>query len=296
MTKYITLLRWICGMIFLVSAFSKALDTEFFAQTIADYGFSSLTFSAPIIILFEAFIGSALLASYRVKEVCILSVVFLSIISGVYVYALIFHEITDCGCFGHLAILNQSPIITLSKNLVLVLFLIIILRNYETTRNDPTASLIVIISIIATSAFFAGNTSNHIRFPTLSDNNTDITDEMLKPYITTNPDSSYLVFLFSYSCPHCLNSIANLEQYKKSGMVDKIIGIAIADDERKQWFENTFHPEFDIIDVDKKLLKVTHSFPVALFLKNGSIQLEMRGTLPHPAVLESSLHDKSSMI
>jgi len=200
------------------------------------------------------------------------------------------NHISDCGCFGHIAILNHSPIATIGKNLILVVFLLIIYRNADNISGGAGTSRIVMVSIIAAVSFLTGITSNGGgALPKLSKSADGIREEMLQPYISTDPDSTYLVFLFSYNCPHCLNSIANLKEYKRLNKVDRTIAVAVANQEKQQWFNETFKPDFEIKNVGRELLEVTDKFPVALFIKNDSIQIELSGTLPHPAVLDKAL-------
>jgi len=276
-------------MFFLFSAFSKAVDTVYFSQVIISYGFPELYFIAPLIIIFEAFLGVSLFVRYRVRIMCLISVCFVIALTMTYIYALIVNDISDCGCFGHLTILNRSPIAAIGKNLILIILLLIIQKNVGSFSNGMATSRIIMVSIIAVVSFLTGITFKGAEIPKLSKSTDGISEEMLQPYISTTPDSTYLVFLFSYNCSHCLNSIANLKEYKRLNKVDKIIAITVGNKDKQQWFNETFNPDFEIKNVGKELFELTNKFPVALFIKNDSIQIEMSGILPHPAVLDKAL-------
>ena len=49
-------------------------------------------------------------------------------------------------------------------------------------------------------------------------------------------ESSYVVYLFSFTCPHCQNSFANVQQFQQFNVVDKVIGISILDQEAMERF------------------------------------------------------------
>ncbi|MDR0371204.1 MAG: hypothetical protein LBH80_05055 [Prevotellaceae bacterium] len=104
---------------------------------------------------------------------------------------------------------------------------------------------------------------------------------ILKEFVSTSKDSTYLVFTFTYLCPHCMNSIENLNRYESSGSVDKVIGIALEDSIAEYRFKEIFKPEFSIRNYPAgTLFRLTNSFPVAYYIKNDSIMAELSGELP----------------
>ena len=120
-------------------------------------------------------------------------------------------------------------------------------------------------------------------------------DSGLQSFIETSPDSTYFFFLFSYRCPRCLNSIANLNEYEEDGIADKVYGLSIfSDDDEKyvETFNKNFSPNFEIINCSKELYKVTSDFPTSYLIKNNQIVLVMKGELPCSYVLKSSLDKK----
>jgi len=98
---------------------------------------------------------------------------------------------------------------------------------------------------------------------------------------TTSQDSTYLVFVFTYICPHCLNSIENLKQYEPAGIVDKVIGIALENSVAEKQFREVFKPEFQIKNYSSTILfHLTNTFPQTYYIKNDSIILVLSGELP----------------
>ena len=106
-------------------------------------------------------------------------------------------------------------------------------------------------------------------------------DSKLRNFIETSSDSTYIVFAFSYTCPHCLNSIANLKEYKQAEIADNVIGIAMGNDEEKAFFESRFNPNFNIINCYDELLKLTDIFPKTYYIQRDTIIMELSGELPN---------------
>jgi hypothetical protein len=87
--------------------------------------------------------------------------------------------------------------------------------------------------------------------------------------------------VFSYTCPHCLNSIANLKEYESSGVVDKVIGLAWGDSVVGNKFNERFNPNFSVENISmEKLSHLTTKFPTAYYIRNDSIVMEVSGELP----------------
>jgi len=112
---------------------------------------------------------------------------------------------------------------------------------------------------------------------------------VLKDFITTSKDSTYLAFAFTYTCPHCLNSIANLKEYEQLGVVDKVIGLAVGDSVINKEFADIFNPNFPIRNHSKEELRqLTKTFPKAYYIRNDSVIMEVSGVLPCAYLFNSS--------
>ena len=98
-------------------------------------------------------------------------------------------------------------------------------------------------------------------------------------------DSSYVVYLFSFTCAHCQNSYANLEQYHRLKIVDKVIGIAIENEEAQERFTRIYRPEIDIITIpNDTMARITGSLPIALLIKGDSIHKVESGSVTSPGI------------
>ena len=282
------LLNIAVGIIFLLSGISKAFDTESFAYIIYSYGFHSLQFLSPIIVLIETFIGLLLIFDIRVKAVSIFCLIMVLSFTGVYIYGLAFHNIENCGCFGNIRFLSSNPFAVLIRNAVLMFFLVLIYLHSNNSGKFNTYSYTATIIAICSVAYMSGYSYNIV------DNNynktsisIDVSD--LKNYVSISPDSTYVIFAFTYSCPHCMNSIANLNNYVHSDGIDKVIGIAKENPYELENFINDFNPKFEIKIFKNGIQSLTRDYPKTWVVKNNTIIAEISGELPCIQVLVKTL-------
>ena len=113
----------------------------------------------------------------------------------------------------------------------------------------------------------------------------------LSEFLTPSKDSTYFVFVFSYSCPHCYSSIENLKQYERLGVADKVLALSFAvDSTTGERFNDIFNPDFQIKNYPpKQLFRLSNQFPVSYYIQNNTIKLEIRGLLPSGYLLQKQL-------
>ena len=286
----------IVGIVFIISGFSKSLDATTFAKTINLYEIANLWFLSPVIIIFEIFLGLSLLLKIQVKRISFISIIFLIGLTLTFIYGWIFKDITDCGCFGNINILSSSPIFTLVRNAILIYLCVdLYLHNNKETIDIRTYINICFIVAICIVSFISGYTLDEVSYSNKKNKKyVAVKDIELGSHINTSVDSTYLVFAFSYSCSHCMNSIENLKQYEKSGVVDKVIALTINNDEEREEFEKIFEPNFEIQHLEKKdFIKISRSFPRSFFIQNDSIQFTLSGELPSAYVLKKVLEKRA---
>jgi hypothetical protein len=273
------------GIVFLISAFAKALSISYFAKIIVDYGFENLQFLSIFIVLVEALLGLALIFQIHLKQTSFIGIFLIVFFTVIYAYGLIFKEIKDCGCFGNISILNTSPIFTFVRNIILVYLLVSVwIFSRKTIQikelsNAAEFILATILVVMCTVAFISGYNYQEIE-ESNSNKIISIKDSPLKDIINISKDSTYFVFAFSYTCPHCLNSIANLKEYKESNIADNVIALALGDTVTEKTFAEIFKPNFPIKNCTKELLNLTGTVPKAYYIKEDSIIVEFSGELP----------------
>lgn len=282
MGNRINLFSSIVGVVFLISGFAKAVDSGYFANIILQYGFVELQIVVPFIIFMELLFGLLLTFQVHVRMTSLFAFIFIIVLSIIYAYGLLFKNITDCGCFGHISVLNTFPAFTFIRNAILLLLLFFCWRKGDNNSAINQRMITFFIVVACVGMFMCGYTFKYSK-PMSSDKprTKALSDTPLANVVTISPDSSCLVFIFSYTCPHCMNSIGNFEQYEKFGVVDKIIGIAVRNDEAEARFRQLFNPKFEIRNFSKDtVVSLTKDFPKSYYIKHDSIQFEITGELP----------------
>jgi len=296
--KTIKILSSLVGIVFLVSGIGKAIIAYEFSQTLVQYGFEAFRFLAPAIIIFEIALGLALFFGIRQRLMSLISLGFVFVLSVVLLYGVLFMNVTDCGCFGHFSFLNTSPTFTYLRNLILIYVLLCIILNSDNScRMTELDETIVAFSILCVACFVTGYTfkesNNETTQYITTGKSVSVTVEntALGDLLTFSKDSTYLVFAFTYSCPHCFNSIENLKQYERLEIVDKVIAITFpADNITTKNFHDVFQPNFEIVNyLPEQLFRLTNRFPVSYYIKNNTIKMEIRGMLPSGYLLQREL-------
>ena len=279
-------------MVFLVSGFAKALDVSAFADVIASYGFAGIRFMAVPVVIAEIIIGLLLVLRIGEKTTALITAILLVVFTIIYSYGLIFKGVEDCGCFGNIKALNSSPVLLYIRNAILIFLAVDIYRFSSDVWKTSPVAIIVFVLILIIASFISGYTSeNFFKNKKYIFEKYEVKGSALSEFAHFSNDSTYLVFLFSYSCPHCMNSIAHVEMYEKTGTVDKVIALAYDNDSiAHERFDHYFQPSFEITDYsDKSLFKLTHSFPKIYYIRNDSVIFEYTGEIPCSMILKSAL-------
>ncbi|KAA6301926.1 MAG: hypothetical protein EZS26_001929 [Candidatus Ordinivivax streblomastigis] len=295
MNKKIEIYSLISGILFLISGMAKALSVSEFANLIAQYGFKSLQVLAPLIVLTEVLLGLLLIFQIRLKHTALACIVLVSIFTLAYAYGFVFYGIEDCGFFGKITPLNTSPVFTFIRNIILIYMLIVMWKKSENSGKMNKWILGLVLIVMSIVAFMSGYTYHNVsKTKNAGTSNVEkLENTVLKEFISTSKDSTYLVFAFTYSCPHCMNSIENLKQYESSGIVDKVIGIALEDSVDEQKFREIFNPAFFIKNYPATtLFRLTNSFPTAYYIRHDSIIAELSGELPCGYVFTEKIINK----
>ncbi len=280
MKKRIEIYSFLTGGIFLTSGFSKSISTTQFAHILETYGIETLKYLAPLIIIIELCIGLSLIFQYRLRQTALFTLLFLTSATIFFLYGWFVNGVTNCGCFGELSFLTSSPWVTLGRNIVLFYFLVDIYKNSNSSSSISEKATLLCTATICLGAFICGNSYSAPKVRQEFQPQA-IEETPLNKFITTSPDSTYWVFAFSYTCPHCLNSIANLQQYETSGVVDKVIGLAIEDTIAERKFLQFFKPQFPIKNIPgNRLTQLTKHFPTSYIIRNDSLVNILPGELP----------------
>jgi len=282
-------LRVVVGLVFMLSGILKSLDTAAFANLMSEYGPVWLGIGAPLLIAIEILLALCLLFNIHPRKTAVATIVFIVGVSGVYAYGILFRGITSCGCFGPLTWLNSKPWLTFTRNAVLVGLLIPSLFAHQQgcSLSHTKAICLAVVGVVLmfVSGFTFRGADCMIKESYRTFEPIPLADSDLADYIHTSPDSTYFVFAFSYTCPFCQNSVANVNQYLTMGVVDKVIGIALEDPEGRERFERLFDVDFEIQEISElKMVMLTGTLPTVWRIRHDSIINSYSGLVISPAL------------
>lgn len=280
----------ILGLMFLFSAFAKAWDAEAFADMLLLYGPQWFSIGAPIIIMAESVLGMALVLQIKTRWSAIFADCFLVIVSAIFAYGVLAKGIQDCGCFGVFSrLFTGKPWVTFVRNALFVAISIpaILDSNRKVRYVYPKICLTIIVTAMA--CFVCGlSMRKSYKLPKISQvkpNNRSKVMEKLNEIYSFNSDSTYVVYLFSFTCPHCQNSFANVQQFQQFNVADKVIGIAVEDQEAQERFYRIYKPEIDIITIPKEQMEqITNQLPIGMSIRENSIKKAEVGFITSPGL------------
>jgi uncharacterized membrane protein YphA (DoxX/SURF4 family) len=294
----------IIGVLFIISGFGKVIDTSGFSNLISQYGLGYLMILSPIIVVFEILLGLFLFLLINPKFYAMISFWLLTIFTALFAFAHFKYGVNNCGCFGTLHT-NLSPTISFFRNFILMLMSLIVWIKYPKERTDDYKAEIsnwkkyLIITVMTISIFTAGFTYKtpyflRNKFKIHEFQGQNIKNTNLAKYIKTSPDSTYLIFCFSYTCPHCWNSIENLRQYKITNTANIMaLGALGTDEKNKDDFNNDFKPDFKIKDISiNEMSKLTDLYPTAFYIEHDTIKIIIKSELPSPFVFQKLNRNK----
>lgn len=278
----------IIGAIFIISAFTKLADIKYFTDLVLQYNINIFVYTIPFLIIAEIFIGIELLFILNTKRNAILSVAMLFFLTLAYAYGYSVKGIEDCGCFGES--LQVPPIFVFLRNVVLIILGLFLFKNTTENKTDKFRKTIALI-ILGFGIFFTGN---YFKLPANMQKpkqhillHQDILKTEFGNYYNFDKDSTYMVFVFSYSCSHCLNSFENAKQYSKSSHIDKEVFFVQGNQESRNDFFRYFALDNDISFFENNISgKDINSFPTTLIIKNNKIDIVYVGALPSVLIFE----------
>ena len=292
----------VIGGTYLLSGIGKVFDVASFEILIANYGFWYLQILAPIIILGELALGVCLVLRIKSKLMSFLSMILLVIFTIAFMYAHLKHGINDCGCFGTFGSNLQTPILTYIRNILLFgMSLFVFIQTPDENLLVENWKKYCIAAFFFPIIFVCGFTFHMPQyFQEIKQHsylNKPIKETILSDYLQTSQDSSYLIYCFSYTCPHCWNSIENYKNFKSSGMVDSIIAIAIVNSDTSINFQNrnVFNECFgkNLVNyeiISDNIKNVINSVPTSFYIENDTIKQVIESELMSPYIFRDFIN------
>jgi len=142
--KAVLILKYIIGILFLVSGFSKLFPIEPFELIIVNQkiiGWELVPYFSRLIIGFELFLGFSLLQRSYVKKIFLpASFILLLIFNIQLIYSILYNTAGDnCGCFGE--VIKMTPLEALIKNIALMVVIWWVHKN--STRDNFNVKIII---------------------------------------------------------------------------------------------------------------------------------------------------------
>ena len=277
------ILSSVIGAVFLFSAFTKLADIKYFTSLILQYEINIFVYAIPFMIIAEIFLGVEMFFNLNIKRNSLISVFLLSFFTLIYAYGYAVKDIEDCGCFGNT--LQMSAVFVFIRNVILIILSILVYKKTEKEKEDKFIKTVALI-VLGFGIFFTGN---YFRLPknmsVLKPQepellHKDITKTEFGEHYNFDDDSTYMIFAFSYSCPHCLNSIENAKRYSDLEEIDKLIFFSAGSQESKEEFYNNFEIKNIPIFENRISSATVSSFPTTFIVRKDEIVFIYKGLLP----------------
>lgn len=296
------------GLFFVLSAIGKLLDVEAFSWLLHDYGLGEVSWIAPLIPPAELLLGVLLCLGVRARLCAILAFSMLVVFSVGFVYAYFWRGVSDCGCFGTLTALKTSPTLSFLRNAVLLLLCVAVWRlspdEVVPLERWQRASLVLLMGVVCilsgmsyreplytTSPFLMERIESTPLGALLDNRSADTLFSNVLPHHSSS--SSYLVFAFGLSCPHCWNMSENVKSFVHSSgsgaLVSGVLGIGGGDSLALRRYIEHVKPNFPIRIVSDSLLSsIVQRYPTAFLVEHGVITRVWQQEIPSAATLRAA--------
>ena len=286
MKYFYTILRILVGLTFIVSGLAKLFPIETFENTFVELGISNwllVPFMARGIIAFEFFLGFSIVFSLWLKnKVYYTTQTTLFLFTAYLIYLLVVDgNDADCGCFGDW--LTLSPWESIAKNMIMIISLYFIPRQYHRTGVSWGVTIILAVSLslpillnpIGLHNVQGIDVDEKVDFSGLpnlykSDKKVDFSK------------GNELVAFFSYKCSHCINASRKFVSINKNQEITNLYYvIGSKNEEGLLDFIQETNPEFPIIWMsDDVFFRYSGGkLPAIVYLENGVIKKKWFGDL-----------------
>jgi uncharacterized membrane protein YphA (DoxX/SURF4 family) len=280
----------VLGGFFMLSGIGKMMNTLEFTKNMLSYGLGFLAYTAPLICVGEILLGLLLILQVNNRRYALFSIASLSLFTLAFLYGFTFSHIENCGCFGEISLLDSGPLVSFTRNGVLLAISGFLYRFTEESQVQvvPVWKKTFLIVVSSLSLVLSGYTMNEPLLNSSAFLDKAVSETPLNKFIHPSNDSTYLVFVFSYGCTHCWDATENVKRYLSSGSVDRVIGITWKNVKMKQAYLDRFTPAFSITElpVDEKMI-IAKALPTAYFIQKGIIREVMSPVVFSPYTFNS---------
>ncbi|MFC2093616.1 hypothetical protein ACFLSV_06920, partial [Bacteroidota bacterium] len=75
--------------------------------------------------------------------------------------------------------------------------------------------------------------------------------------------------------------------FKNNNTVDSVVVLATGENSDKHFFEQNFHPDFNIKNLPlEEMDKLTNAYPTAFYIENDTVKVIIKSVLPSPVTFK----------
>lgn len=308
MKKLSIVLTSICGLVFLLSAYTKLFPVELFEYTIVNtglVGWKTSLYLSRIIIAIEFFLGIMLLLNSRHNKIYIQAAILLLISFTCYLTVQLFvHGDTgNCGCFG--AFLHMTPLQGIIKNFIMIALLLPSWK-YDTSYPFHIPKLVqgAMLCCILALPFILNPVEigliDNYRSESLNYHfNFDLLYHSKKnkaPQVDLKHGKKIIAFL-SLTCPHCRVAALKLHViHKRNGEIPMFMILNGDSADLAPFFSVTLSqdvPHMMFLGMDFLKMSGPH-LPSILWLDNGKVVKKSNYMLLKQEEMEAWLYDRNT--
>ncbi len=278
--------RLLLGGLFVISGGLKVLDARSFVAVLPLYQLPGwLMPLGALLPTVEAALGAALILGIAPRLTALAALGALALFSAMLIVGMIGGDLDTCGCFGRL--LEASPTISLIRNLLFALLGVAIWRYHRRSEARWRPWQVGVLGgILLTMGTLTGYTVHSpLLDPSLAQPGTLFPDEGFgadPPVI----EGRQLVFVFSVTCEHCWNSVANVKALSSQLADYSVIGVTNSARHELGWFIDEFQTNFPIYTYDPDLFaEAFRAWPALYVLEDGLIIGKVDEEVPSPKTL-----------
>lgn len=274
MKKHLQLiLTSILSLTFLVSGTFKLLDVSAFKNSLILYQlpYTNIITSFAFIIPTMELLLSIALFSRRFNRLALwITTGMLISFTMIHSYGYFFNNVDNCNCFGPLEIMSSSYQLFIIRNVVLIGIGITLLAfQYPIGININSKVLTGLTFFLILVSVYSQQTPL-FKMTGIKEGDR-VEDTVLNEVYTFNPDSTYLLYLFSMRCPHCVDGIRNVNAFQENSIFSRVLGITYIQDITV--FKEKHRPTFNILTVDPAVFKkLSPTVPVMIMIKNNHVE------------------------
>ena len=270
--KLTLLLRIILGLVFIFSAYTKFISPGITEIILVDHGIVLARETAAVIVRLligiEFTLGILLIMPYSLRTMVIPStILFLIIFTGYLGYTgLILKDTQNCGCFGE--VIKMSPIESIIKNIVLIVFLVLLFKLSNEKRNYFAIPAVAILCVALIFVSLPVNSQKEFKFV----NYTNFAGEGRVDL----SNGEKLIAILNLECDHCQALAQELSETKnRNNKLPKIYTLLFKEgnvtvDSFKTMTKFDF--PYHMIDMNEFLNLIGQSPPRIYWLKDGKVK------------------------